>query len=133
MEQERSHNRILLGSPESLYVETVSATDIKISVKQPVGGWIVGEIKPEVTSSCHKCHGFYCRKENFYLNENPGYHGLHVFMHCYYQFQGVHSSLQEEIMTNSYTVNGSGIIISNVGGPTSAKCDKFLPPKLDIK
>ena len=47
MEQERSHNRILLGSPESLYVETVTETDIKISVK-PVGGWIVGEIKPEV-------------------------------------------------------------------------------------
>ena len=66
MEQERSHDRILLGSPESLYVETVSQTDIKISVKQPVGGWIVGEIKPEVTSSCHKCHGFYCRKENFH-------------------------------------------------------------------
>lgn len=58
MEQERSHNRILLGSPESLYVETVTETDIKISVKQPVGGWIVGEIKPEVTSTCYTCHGF---------------------------------------------------------------------------
>ena len=76
---------------------------------------------------------FLLQKRKFSPNENPGYHGLHVFMHCYYQFQGVPSSLQEEIMTNSYTVNGSGIIISNVGQPTSVKCDKFLPPILDIK
>ena len=55
MEEERSHDRILLASPESLYVETVSETDIKISVKQPVEGWIVGEIKPEVASLCYKC------------------------------------------------------------------------------
>ncbi|XP_078370063.1 uncharacterized protein LOC144653833 [Oculina patagonica] len=48
MQEERSHNRILLGSPQSLYVESVTETDIKISVKQPVDGWIVGEIKPEV-------------------------------------------------------------------------------------
>ncbi|KAJ7327381.1 hypothetical protein OS493_027071 [Desmophyllum pertusum] len=40
-------HRILLGSPQSLYVESVIKTDIKISVKQPVEGWIVGEIKPE--------------------------------------------------------------------------------------
>ena len=55
MEEERSHNRILLGSPEPLYVESVTETDIKISVKQPVMGWIVGEITPEVTCSCFKC------------------------------------------------------------------------------
>jgi len=55
MEEERSHDRNLLGSPEPLYVETVTETDIKISVKQPVMGWIVGEITPEVTSSCFKC------------------------------------------------------------------------------
>ena len=52
MQEERSNNRILLGSPQSLYVESVTDTDIKISVKQPVEGWIVGEIKPEVTSLC---------------------------------------------------------------------------------
>ena len=52
MQEERSNNRILLGSPQSLYVESVTETDIKISVKQPVEGWIVGEIKPEVTSLC---------------------------------------------------------------------------------
>lgn len=50
MQEERSNNRILLGSPQSLYVESVIKTDIKISVKQPVEGWIVGEIKPEVSS-----------------------------------------------------------------------------------
>ena len=50
MQEERSNNRILLGSPQSLYVESVTKTDIKISVKQPVEGWIVGEIKPEVSS-----------------------------------------------------------------------------------
>jgi hypothetical protein len=53
MKEEKSHDRILLGSPQSLYVESVTETDIKISVKQPVEGWIVGEIKPEVTSLCY--------------------------------------------------------------------------------
>ena len=48
MQEERSCGRILLGSPQSLYVETVINTDIKVSVKQPVEGWIVGQIKPEV-------------------------------------------------------------------------------------
>ena len=65
MEQERSHDRILLGSPESLYVETVTETDIKISVKQPVGGWIVGDIKPEVTSSCYKMSWVSLKKRTF--------------------------------------------------------------------
>ena len=37
-----------MGTLQSLYVESVSETDIKVSVKQPVEGWIVGEIKPEV-------------------------------------------------------------------------------------
>ena len=49
MQEERSNGRILLGSPQSLYVETVMIkTDIKISVKEPVEGWTVGDIKPEV-------------------------------------------------------------------------------------
>ena len=48
MQEERSHERKLLGSPQSLYVEAVTEADIKISVKQPVEGWIVGEIKQEV-------------------------------------------------------------------------------------
>ena len=48
MQEERSHERMLLGYPQSLYVESVTKTDIKISVEQPVEGWIVGEIKPEV-------------------------------------------------------------------------------------
>ncbi|XP_022799466.1 uncharacterized protein LOC111337439 [Stylophora pistillata] len=48
MQEERSSGRILLGSPQSIYVETVAIeTAIKISVKQPVEGWTVGEIKPE--------------------------------------------------------------------------------------
>ena len=52
MQEERSNGRILLGSPQSLYVETVMIkTDIKISVKEPVEGWTVGDIKPEVTST----------------------------------------------------------------------------------
>lgn len=50
MQEERSNGRILLGSPQSLYVETVMIkTNIKISVKEPVEGWTVGDIKPEVT------------------------------------------------------------------------------------
>ena len=50
MQEERSFGRILLGSPQSLYVECMINTDVKISVKQPLEGWIVGEIKPEVYS-----------------------------------------------------------------------------------
>ena len=50
MQEERSFGRILLGSPQSLYVECVINTDVNISVKQPLEGWIVGEIKPEVVS-----------------------------------------------------------------------------------
>lgn len=79
MQEERSHNRILLGSPQSLYVESVTETDIKISVKQPVDGWIVGEIKPEVTSSCSVC---FCTLINRRINLIPLYlanNGLQVF------------------------------------------------------
>ena len=48
MDTERSSNRILLGSIQSLYVEVVQETDIKITVKQPVDGWNVGHINPQV-------------------------------------------------------------------------------------
>ena len=48
METERLSNRILLGSIQSLYVEVVQETDIKISIKQPVEGWNVGHINPQV-------------------------------------------------------------------------------------
>ena len=48
METERSSNRILLGSIQSLYVEAVHETDIKITVKEPVEGWNVGQINPQV-------------------------------------------------------------------------------------
>lgn len=54
MQEERSSGRILLGSPQSIYVETVAIeTAIKISVKQPVEGWTVGEIKPECITQKH--------------------------------------------------------------------------------
>ena len=48
MEEEKSKNRILLGSLQSLYVETVQDTDIKISVKQLVQGWKEACINPQV-------------------------------------------------------------------------------------
>ena len=48
MEEEKSKNRILLGSLQSLYVETVQDTDIKISVKQLVQGWKEACITPQV-------------------------------------------------------------------------------------
>ena len=48
MEEENSNNRILLGSLQSLYVETVQDTDIKISVKQLVQGWKEARINPQV-------------------------------------------------------------------------------------
>ena len=48
MQEEKSKNRILLGSLQSLYVETVQDTDIKITIKQPVEGWKIGHIHPKV-------------------------------------------------------------------------------------
>ena len=48
MEEEKSKNRILLGSLQSLYVETVQDTDVKISVKQHVQGWTEARINPQV-------------------------------------------------------------------------------------
>ena len=48
MEEENFKNRILLGSLQSLYVETVQDTDIKISVKQLVQGWKEASINPQV-------------------------------------------------------------------------------------
>ena len=48
MQEERSKNRILLGSIQSLYVESVLDTDIKIAIQQPLKGWKVGYIKPQV-------------------------------------------------------------------------------------
>ena len=48
MQEEKSKNRILLGSLQSLYVETVQDTDIKISVKQLVQGWKEACINPQV-------------------------------------------------------------------------------------
>ena len=48
MDMERSSNRILLGSIQSLYVEAVHETGIKISIQQPLEGWNVGHINPQV-------------------------------------------------------------------------------------
>ena len=48
MEEEKFNNRILLGSLQSLYIETLQDTDIKISVKQLVEGWKEACINPEV-------------------------------------------------------------------------------------
>ncbi|XP_066017170.1 uncharacterized protein [Pocillopora verrucosa] len=47
MQEEKSTGRTLLGSPQSFYVETMIDTKVKISVKEPMEGWIVREIKPE--------------------------------------------------------------------------------------
>ncbi|PFX19993.1 uncharacterized protein LOC111337445 isoform X2 [Stylophora pistillata] len=48
MQAEESTGRTLLGSPQSLYIEIIrTSTKVKISVKQPVEGWIVGETRPE--------------------------------------------------------------------------------------
>ena len=51
MEVEKSKNRILLGSLQSVYVESVLDTDIKISIKQPVEGWKSHQINPQVNIS----------------------------------------------------------------------------------
>lgn len=50
MQEERSRNRNLLGSLQSLYVESVLETDIKITVKQIFGGWNIGHTNPQVIS-----------------------------------------------------------------------------------
>ena len=49
MQEERSRNRNLLGSLQSLYVESVLETDIKITVKQIFGGWNIGHTNPQVS------------------------------------------------------------------------------------
>ena len=57
MEEEKSKNRILLGSLQSLYVETVQDTDIKISVKQLVQGWKEARTNPQVIcNESYKLH-----------------------------------------------------------------------------
>ena len=48
MEEEKFNNRILLGSLQSLYIETLLDTDIKISVRQLVEGWKEACINPQV-------------------------------------------------------------------------------------
>lgn len=48
MQEEKSKNRILLGSLQSLYAESVLDSDIKIAIPQPVEGWNVAHINPQV-------------------------------------------------------------------------------------
>ncbi|XP_068718145.1 uncharacterized protein [Montipora capricornis] len=50
MQEEISQKRNLLGSLQSLYVESVLETDIKIAVKQIIGGWNIGHTNPRVIS-----------------------------------------------------------------------------------
>ena len=49
MKEEKVKGRILLGSIQSMNVECVGNMDIQISVQQPVPGWTIGEITPQVS------------------------------------------------------------------------------------
>mgnify|MGYP000373920537 CR=1 FL=1 len=48
MQDERYKNNILLGSPQSIYVESAYETDVKIEIKQLCGGWKLAPTNPEV-------------------------------------------------------------------------------------
>ncbi|XP_074621458.1 netrin receptor UNC5B-a-like isoform X3 [Acropora palmata] len=48
MQDERSKSMTLLGSPQSIYVEAVFETDVKIAIKQLCGGWKIAPTNPQV-------------------------------------------------------------------------------------
>ena len=48
MQDLRSKSMILLGSPQSIYVEAAFETDVKIVIKQLCGGWKIALTNPQV-------------------------------------------------------------------------------------
>ena len=48
MQDERSRSMILLGSPQSIYVEAAVETDVKIAIKQLCSGWKIAPTNPQV-------------------------------------------------------------------------------------
>ena len=48
MQNEGSKTNTLLGSPESIYVESAFETDVKIEIKQLFGGWKIAPTNPQV-------------------------------------------------------------------------------------